>query len=48
MTDKLICPRCGKRAMLRNALSDGRYTLKCEFCGTKSGPFKKDIKKGVI
>lgn len=33
-----ICPKCGKRTMIKKIINDKRYILVCEVCKAKRGP----------
>ena len=47
LSEKKLCPLCGKRTMRRKQLPRGKYALVCPDCGTERGPFKKDEKQDV-
>jgi transcription elongation factor Elf1 len=46
---RYICPKCGKRSMIKQEDKPGVYILKCSICNFKNQlPQKKDDKKGVV
>ena len=46
--EKFVCPRCGKRSMIKKETEDGKYFLICQSCGMKRGKLPKDKRKDVI
>ena len=46
--EKFICPKCGKRSMVKKRDERGKYSLICELCGLKRGKLPKDKKKDII
>jgi len=44
---EFICPKCGKRSMVKQKVEKGKYTLVCTACGFKRGKLSKDLKRGV-
>ena len=45
--DEFICPKCGKRSMVKQKVEKGKYMLICQSCGFKRGILPKDRKRGV-
>jgi len=45
--DEYICPKCGKRSMVKEKVEKGKYTLVCTTCGFKHGKLPKDRKHDV-
>ena len=43
-----ICPKCGKKAMVKQKTATEKYTLICQSCGFKRGTLPKDRKRGVV
>jgi predicted RNA-binding Zn-ribbon protein involved in translation (DUF1610 family) len=43
-----ICPKCGKKAMVKQKTAPRKYTLVCQACGFKRGALPKDRKRGVV
>ncbi|MDG6220659.1 MAG: hypothetical protein QCI38_04335 [Candidatus Thermoplasmatota archaeon] len=48
MSEKKVCPNCGKRTMEKQKLPDGRYTWFCVLCGIRRGVLEEDSKRGVV
>ena len=40
-----ICPKCGKRTMIRKEVEPGKYKLVCYKCGFQHHMLPKDDKK---
>jgi predicted RNA-binding Zn-ribbon protein involved in translation (DUF1610 family) len=40
-----ICPRCGKRTMIKKEVEKAKYKLICSECGFKHRKLPKDEKK---
>ena len=45
--DEYICPKCGKRSMVKQEVEKERYALVYAACGFKRGKLSKDRKRGV-
>ncbi len=43
-----ICPKCGKKAMVKQKTTNGKYILICQICGFKRGTLPKDRKRGLV
>jgi transcription elongation factor Elf1 len=48
MTERFLCPKCGKNTMVKVPGEGGKYTLQCELCGLKRGKLPPDKQKDVI
>jgi len=46
--NEYICPKCGKRSMVKQKNANGKYTLVCQSCDSKRGTLAKDQKRGVV
>jgi transcription elongation factor Elf1 len=46
--NEYICPKCGKKTMVKQKKSNGIYILICQVCGFKRGTLSKDLKRGVV
>jgi transcription elongation factor Elf1 len=42
-----ICPKCGKRTMVKEEIEKVKYMLVCQSCGFKHRTLPKDHKRGV-
>jgi hypothetical protein len=42
-----ICPKCGKKAMVKQKIPTGEYVLICQSCAFKRGTLPEDRKRGV-
>ena len=46
--DKFICPKCGKKAMMKKEVEPGKYKLVCDSCGFQRGTLPaEDQKRGI-
>jgi predicted RNA-binding Zn-ribbon protein involved in translation (DUF1610 family) len=45
--NEYICPKCGKKAMVKQKTKSRGYMLICQVCGFKRGTLPKDRKRGV-
>ncbi|MFO8050419.1 MAG: hypothetical protein R6V01_01815 [Thermoplasmatota archaeon] len=43
-----ICPRCGKKGLIKKDLGNGKYTIVCPHCGLERGELPPDSKRGVV
>ncbi|MFQ6107667.1 MAG: hypothetical protein ACE5QF_08825 [Thermoplasmata archaeon] len=48
MAERFLCPKCGKKTMVKIPAAEGRYTLQCELCGLKRGELRPDKQRDVI
>jgi predicted RNA-binding Zn-ribbon protein involved in translation (DUF1610 family) len=46
--EKYICPKCGKKEMIKQKTSNRKYILICQSCSFKRGNLPKDRKRGVV
>jgi transcription elongation factor Elf1 len=46
--NEYTCPKCGKKTMVKQKNSNGKYILICQVCGFKRGTLPKDHKRGVV
>jgi Zn ribbon nucleic-acid-binding protein len=47
--ENYICPRCGKRTMIKKEIEPGKYQLVCSKCGFQHRKLPKDeSKKGFV
>ena len=44
--DTFICPKCGKKTMVKHPVEKRKYMLICQSCGFKRGILPKDHKRG--
>jgi transcription elongation factor Elf1 len=46
---EFICPRCGKKSMMKKEAEPGKYILVCSLCGFTRGVLPtRDTKRGVV
>jgi transcription elongation factor Elf1 len=43
-----ICPKCGKRAMIKKEVEPGKYQLVCSKCGFQHRMLPDDKKRGFV
>ncbi|MBN1389147.1 MAG: hypothetical protein JXA22_00735 [Candidatus Thermoplasmatota archaeon] len=43
-----LCPRCGRKNLVKKWLKNGKYTIVCRTCGLKRGEFIPDNKNGIV
>ena len=43
-----ICPKCGKKSMVKQKTTTDKYILVCNSCGFKRGTLPKNRKRGVV
>jgi transcription elongation factor Elf1 len=43
--EEFICPKCGKRTMVKKEVEPGKYQLVCSKCGFQHGMLPDDDKK---
>lgn len=46
---KFLCPKCGKRSLIKKEVEEKKYILICSECGFQQrAPLKDDKKKGIV
>jgi transcription elongation factor Elf1 len=43
-----LCPKCGKKSMVKQSIEPGKYMIICQVCGFERGVLPKDKKRGVV
>lgn len=43
-----VCPKCGKKTMVKTLTMDRKYTLVCQTCGLERGRLPVDEKRDVF
>lgn len=48
MVERFLCPKCGKKSMVKIPGEGEKYSLRCELCGLERGKLPPDKGKDVI
>jgi transcription initiation factor TFIIIB Brf1 subunit/transcription initiation factor TFIIB len=43
-----VCPRCGRKTLIRKDKGNGKYEIICTACGLVRGELPPDDKRGVV